>query len=251
MGMGTDTDTRVSLIITTRNRPKYLAEAIDSVLAQTHQNWELIVWDDDSTDRVHVPNDRRIKLVCAPHSGRQMALKSAIEMTSADYLGWVDDDDMLHPDALAKTLSILIDNPQVGMVYTDHLTIDGMGNIGGLGFRCKIPYSPDRLLIDFMTHHFRLFRREIYDRVGGIDRRFIRVEDYDFCLRVSEITQIYHLADPLYYYRCHREMRSRHRREEQRMYSKLAINNALSRREMADKYRLVVVNDRYRLEAIV
>jgi GT2 family glycosyltransferase len=147
-------------------------------------------------------------------------------------------------------MSVLDNNPQVGMVYTDHWTIDDVGNVGGLGFRCKIPYSPMRLLTNFMTHHFRLFRRQVYDSVGGIDPSFIRVEDYDFCLRVSEITQIYHLTDPLYYYRHHSEMRSSHRREEQRMYSKRAINAALSRRGMADKYRLVVVDGRYRLEAI-
>jgi glycosyltransferase involved in cell wall biosynthesis len=250
MGMGMGMGTRVSLVITTRNRPKYLAEAIDSVLAQTHPNWELIVWDDGSTDPIYVPNDRRIKLVCAPHSGRQIALKSAIDLTSADYLGWVDDDDILDPEALAQTLSVLIDNPQVGMVYTNHSLINQHGENLGLGARCRIPYSPGRLLVDFMTHHFRVIRRDVYNLIGGVDVEFARVEDYDFSLKVSEVTQIYHLKQDLYRYRVHPQMRSSQRREQQREYAYLAINNALKRRGMAETHRLVRTNRRFRIEEV-
>lgn len=246
MGMGR----KIALVITTRSRPKYLAEAIDSVLAQTYQNWELVVWDDGSSSRVSVPKDARIRLI-SKACGRQRSLKAAIWQTDGEYLGWLDDDDRLHPEALMKTAAILNLNPQIGMVYTDHLVMDEAGVVGQLGARCKIPYSPNRMLTDFCTHHFRLVRRGVYDAVGGIDLQFNRVEDYDFCLKISEVTEVYHLKQPLYYYRSHRQMRSNQNRAEQKYFCKLAINNALRRRGMADTHRLSVTEDRYRIEAVL
>lgn len=112
--------------------------------------------------------------------------------------------------------------------------------VKGLGHRSQIPYSPDRLLVDFMTFHFRLFRHELYNQIGGINSEFNRAEDYDFCLlRLSEITQFYHLNKPLYYYRQH----SQHTVQQQLAQiqeSQSAIAQAIERRSLSDKFELEV-----------
>ena len=164
------------------------------------------------------------------------------------YLAWIDSDDLLAPDALAATVAILDTNPQFGMVYTDHSLIDERGHTLGLGARCQIPYSKERLLIDFMTFHFRLIRREIYDLVGGIDLDFPQAQDYDICLKISEVTEIYHLQQPFYYYRIHPDTISQSQNARQTERAATAVRNALVRRGLSDRYRLnVTEGDRFRI----
>lgn len=228
--------TTCSLILTVFNRDRYLAQAIDSVLAQTYQNWELIIWDDGSTDSSveialnYAENDRRISVYPSNHQGRVRSLVKAIDQSKGKYLATIDSDDRLTSTALEETVNFLEKNPNTGMVYTKYLRINEQGSILGEGHRCRIPYSPHRLLIDFMTFHFRLIRREIYDRVGGFDPFFESVEDYDLCLKISEITEVCHLNLPLYYYREHGNQISRTENIKQIYFSQIAINNALKRR---------------------
>jgi glycosyltransferase involved in cell wall biosynthesis len=235
----------ISIITTTYNREQYLSAAIESALAQTYPNFELIIWDDGSTDssvtiaRKYAQQDTRIQVIAAPHKGRGIALKNAHAACKGTYIGWLDSDDSIAPTALEETAAVLEVKPEIGAVYTDYLIINEKSQIKGQGHRSQIPYSPDRLLVDFMTFHFRLFRRELYDKIGGINSEFNRAEDYDFCLRLSEITQFYHLNKPLYYYRQH----SPHTVEQQLdqiVESQSAISQALHRRGLSERFELEV-----------
>jgi len=136
----------------------------------------------------------------------------------------------------------------VGLVYTNYEVIDAEGNHRGKGSRCQIPYSKERLLLDFMLFHFRLIRRCVYEQVGGLDPCFERAQDYDLCLKLSEITEIYHLPQPLYFYRTHTQSVSQQNRIEQIQWAKRAIENALVRRGIANEYELdVEIFARYHL----
>jgi glycosyltransferase involved in cell wall biosynthesis len=236
----------ITLITTFHNRERYLGKAIESVLAQTYPNFELLLWDDGSTDaslaiaQNYCKKDPRIQLFPNPHQGRALSLQAAHTQAKGAYLGWVDSDDLLAPNALAETVQILEQHPEIGLVYTNHLDIDATGDIKGLGQRCQIPYSPQRILIDFMTFHFRLFRREVFERAGGIDTSFPAAIDYDLCLRMCEITQVFHLAQPLYFYRVHRNSISGHQRLMQVYYASVAIQRAIERRGLAEEYELEV-----------
>jgi glycosyltransferase involved in cell wall biosynthesis len=237
--------TSISLVMTVYNRQRYLSQAIDSILAQTHPHWHLVIWDDGSTDkspdlaRQYADRDPRIQFISAPHQGRSPALVDAIAATPHHpYLAFVDSDDLLDKDALGVTTDLLDRHADVGVVYSDYLLIDEQNQVRGVGSRCQIPYSKDRLLVDFMTFHFRLLRREVYDLVGGIDIDFESAEDYDLCLKLSEVTEFYHLQKPLYYYRKHSDTISAASKQEQIEYSEKAVNNALHRRGLSDRYRL-------------
>ncbi|MGI0488943.1 CHAT domain-containing protein [Pantanalinema rosaneae CENA516] len=232
----------ISLIITNYNDDRnYLEAAIASVLQQTYPNFELLIWDDGSTmgtsvtiARDYARRDRRVRVIAAEHRGRVAALTEAIAQTTGKYLGWVDHDDLLHPLALAQTVQMLETHPTTGMVYTDYLNIDEQGQVLGYGEACQIPYSPDRLLVDFMTFHFRLIRRSVFEQAGGLDARTEFAEDYDLCLRLSEITEIRQLKQPLYYYRLHGSNTSVRYRIEQVLRSRLAVRRALERRGLSE-----------------
>lgn len=254
----------VSLAMTVYNRAVSLGSALDSILTQTYPHWQLTIWDDGSTDssasiaRAYAGLDPRIRFIPAPHTGRQYALRAAIKAsdpllrtpasTEKHYLAWIDSDDLLAPDALAATVQILDTHADVGMVYTDHWIIDRTGSTLGLGARCQIPYSPERLLIDFMTFHFRLIRRDVYELVGGIDLEFPQAQDYDLCLKISEVTKIEHLPQPLYYYRVHPQTISQGQKTQQVERSATAVRNALVRRGLSNRYRLdITEGERFKL----
>jgi glycosyltransferase involved in cell wall biosynthesis len=247
---------KVFLVMTVYNRQAYLSQALDSILGQTYPHWLLTVWDDGSTDeslniaRKYAELDNRIQSVAAPHAGRQYALRDAVagNIQKYDYLAFVDSDDFLAPETLMATVTVLDHNSSIGMVYTNHWIIDEEGKTLGLGARCQIPYSKDRLLIDFMTFHFRLLRREIYDLVGGIDLEFPQAQDYDLCLKISEVTKIHHLQKPLYYYRTHPNTISSAQRSKQVERAGAAIKNALIRRGLSNHYALkILAGDRFKI----
>lgn len=236
----------ISLVVPVYNRAVFLTHTLDSIIAQTHSDFELLIWDDGSTDTSveiathYAQQDKRIRVIAAAHQGQTLSLKGAISQTTAPYVGWVDSDDLLAPTALEDIIAILNTHPQVGLVYTDYEVIDEQGTSRGKGSRCQIPYSKERLLVDFMLFHFRLMRRSVYDQVGGIDPTFDRAQDYDLCLKFSEVTDIYHLQNPLYLYRTHAQSVSQQQRVEQILWAKQAIENALHRRGMSDDYELNV-----------
>ncbi|MBD2335443.1 CHAT domain-containing protein [Calothrix sp. FACHB-156] len=236
----------ISIVITNYNRERFLGEAIASVLQQTWQDFELLVWDDGSTDnsvaiaQKYAGQDSRVRVVAAPHQGVTAARRDAIAQTTGTYIGWVDSDDYLAPTALQKTVTILNRQPEVGFVYTDYLDIDDKSKVIRYGRRSLIPYSQERLLVDFMTFQFRLIRRSIYDLVDGFNGSPNYAEDYDLCLRLSEVTQVAHIQQPLYYYRHHAGNITKQAQLELLLCSQQVITQALQRRGLADKYQIDV-----------
>ena len=230
----------ISLVMTVYNREKYLEEAINSVLQQTRKDFELLIWDDASTDnsvaiaKSFSKQDSRVRVVVGKHSGHSKSLQSAIEATKGSFIGQVDSDDILAPNALDETAKVLEQNDQVGLVYTNHLVIDPDSNIIGEGARCKVLYSKEQILSNFMTFHFRLIRRTVFDLVGGINTDFIYAQDYDLCLRLSEVTEVCHINQPLYFYRAHAENISHQKRLDQTYFMEKAVSEAKQRRKMTN-----------------
>jgi glycosyltransferase involved in cell wall biosynthesis len=235
---------KVSLITTIYNRENYLPQSIESILTQTHENLELILWDDGSTDdsleicHHYAQQDPRIRVIPSPHQGRGPSVAQASALATGKYIGIVDSDDLLAQDALTETVRYLEDHPSIGMVYTDYIIIAEDDSIKGYGQHCQIPYDKDRLLTEFIIFHFRLMHTHIYQQIGGFDPEFMYCQDYDLCLRLSEVTNIAQLKKPLYQYRHHTQSISCEKRIDQIFYGKKAIENAIVRRGMADTHEL-------------
>ena len=236
-----------SIIMTVYNREQYVGGAIESVLAQTRPDFELIVWDDGSHDqsvevvRRYAQQDERIHVFAADHRGRAAAINAATAQASGKYVGWVDSDDLLAPTALEKTTPLLAAHAKMGLVYTDYIVIDAEGQPRQYGSKCKTPYSPERLLVDFMTFHFRLFARSLFDQVGGVEEALQCGIDYDLCLKLSEVTEFLHLPEPLYQYRIHPQSMSKQQRLAQINDSYQAITQALERRGLSTVFELDVL----------
>jgi glycosyltransferase involved in cell wall biosynthesis len=227
----------ISLHIAVYNRSSYLAKAVESVLAQSYTDWELLIADDGSTDNSrkialsYEARSSRIKTVAFPHRGVSPTMRDAVALTNGELIGWVDSDDWLHPDALRETITALQNNPQCGAAYTDFQAVDESGD-SNLYLSCsaRIPYSKDMMLQHFMTHHFRLIRRSCYSKAGGIDTEFKFNYDWDLCLRLSGVTDFIHLPKILYYRRIHDDSISKKHRQEQMQYAYKVVSQATKRR---------------------
>jgi glycosyltransferase involved in cell wall biosynthesis len=245
----------VTIIITVYNRELFIKDAIASVINQRYTNWNLLIWDDGSTDNSILISksfckiDTRIKLIRAEHQGQTKSLLHAMELAqnlfNNPYFGWLDSDDILHPEALSLTTEILNKNTLTGMVYTNYININQYNKILRLGSRCQIPYCKDKLLINFMTFHFRLIRFDLYNLVGGVDPNILYVQDYDLCLKLSEVTHIYHLPLILYFYRNHSANISTTQNQSILDYSCKAINNALIRRNLHHSIKLTITSNQH------
>ena len=248
---------RVSIVIPVYNREKYLGIAVDSVLRQTYQDWELIISDDGSIDgtldiaRQFALEDDRIRVLTAEHKGEAYTLIAGFEAAQGEFVCQLDSDDLLEPPALELTVKALDEHPDWGMVYTDYRDIDEQGQLGRVGWRCSIPYSSQAILTAFMTFHFRLIRKSIYQQVGGHDPSFDMIEDYELCLRLSEVTEIGKVHEFLYQYRQHPESVTSANRLEMILLMEKASNLALKRRRLDSIYRLkILYNPTMSLELI-
>jgi glycosyltransferase involved in cell wall biosynthesis len=245
----------ITVIVCAFNRERMLDACLRSIRAQDHRSFEVIVVDDASTDgtlavaRRHEAEDPRVRVIARDrNAGSIPNLNLAHRHARGAFIGWVDSDDLILPDCLSACAAELRANPEVGCVYTDQMVIDEHNRPLAYGHRADIPYSSRRLLVDFMTFHFRLYRRELYDRVGGLDESMRYAGDYDFCLRLSEITEFRRLPRPLYLYRQHADTISSGKRLEQIEASAGAVRRALERRGMASTHRLEVeLASRFRL----
>ena len=237
----------VSLVMTVYNMERYIERALKSVLAQTFESWELIIWDDGSTDgsaviaQCYAAKDKRIRFYLGEENvGQGQSLQQAHALTQGEFVGWLDADDWLAPTALEESAQCLRQHSTYGMVYTDHIDVDEKGVQRGLGYRCQIPFSPQRMLVDLLIFHFRLVRQSVFAAVGGFNLEIECAEDYDLFLRISEITPVYHLRRPLYFYLRNSQGLSAQRMRQQRQGSAMAVSLALKRRGLADAMYLKV-----------
>ena len=201
--------TTFSILVPVYNPPvEFLAAAIESVLAQSFANWELILVDDASTDpRVrshldnHLPRDPRVHLIRRATNGNiSAATNTAADKARGEFLVFLDHDDVLHPDALAHLAIHVDENPEVDLIYSDD------DKLGADGVRAAPQFKPDwspELLLSFCyTAHLSAARASLYRRVGGLRVGFEGSQDHDFWLRASELARgVGHVPQVLYHWR--------------------------------------------------
>ncbi|GAB4209820.1 MAG: hypothetical protein OHK0022_41600 [Roseiflexaceae bacterium] len=197
----------VSVIIPCYNYARYLPEAVASVVAQTCDAWELVIVDDGSQDEsLAVAQQlraqyagRRIRLLTQPNSGLSAARNSGAVVARGSYLLFLDADDMLAPELLARALPLLRDQPQVGFVYTGFQLFGDDSTVWP-----SVPFDLRLLRLDNYIHPPALTRRCAWQQAGGFDLRMPFYEDWDFWLRLAAAGwRGQHIDAPLVYYRRH------------------------------------------------
>ncbi|MBI4644114.1 MAG: glycosyltransferase, partial [Deltaproteobacteria bacterium] len=178
----------ISIVLPVYNGSRYLAESIDSCLAQTYENWELIIVDDCSTDSTpdiiahYVGLDRRIRSV-RHEVNRKLpgALNTGFAQARGEYLTWTSDDNRFRPETLAELLAFLEAHPEVDFVYADFSLIDSQGQ-----WLLRVTVKdPEALAYTNCVGPCFLYRRRVREQVGDFSAAYTGVEDYEYWLRTA------------------------------------------------------------------
>ncbi|MEG5057428.1 glycosyltransferase [Microcoleus sp. A2-C5] len=186
----------------------FLESAIDSVINQVYQNWELCIADDCSTDATvaetlkdWVQKDDRICIKFRTENGNiSAATNSAAALATGDIILFLDNDDELTPDALGEVALYFATHPTTDFLYSDDDKIDTKGHRFAPQF--KPEWSPELLLSYMYLGHLCAVKKEIFEQIGGLRLGFEGSQDYDFALRATEISRhVAHLPLVLYHWR--------------------------------------------------
>jgi len=179
------------VILTTYNRPEMTCEAIDSVLAQTFADYELIVVDDGSTHDTRAVLARygdRIRYLHKENGGVASARNAGLRAARGALIAFLDDDDIWLPEKLSVQEAFQRRHPELGLIYADCERFDERGRVRDPSGR--LPRS-GFVFREFVEEYFIIFStlmvpRAVIERVGGFDEEYLRGDDVDFMGRALE-----------------------------------------------------------------
>ena len=234
----------VSVIIPAYNAADFLGETLDSVLAQTYKNLEIIVVDDGSTDTT--PNlldsyGDRIKVLRQTNAGQAAARNNGARSAKGELLAFLDSDDLWDPDKITRQVELLNRFPTALAVYCDHRTIDAQGKPTSASAAMAYPRPSGDILRALLlgpciiTPGLVLLRRHAFDMTSGFDETSLMRghEDYAFWLRLATQGAFIYSSDTLVSYRRHDQQVTKHKHYEMRM-SRAKLNAVIAVREQIE-----------------
>jgi len=238
------TTPKISIILPVYNvKEKWLTKAIESVLGQIYQNWELCIVDDFSSN-TKIPEvldqftiqDSRIKIKYNKrNSGISQTSNNAFAMTTGDYVTFLDHDDYLSPNALFDVYSA-IKETQADFIYSDEALVNPLNKIVNVLF--KPDFSPDFLLSLNYINHLMVIDKALIEKSGGFREGIEGAQDYDIALKTSEIAKkIHHIHKVLYFWRLSAGTFSATTTNKRKIHNagQRAIEEALNRRSIEAK----------------
>lgn len=201
----------VSIIIAAYNVADYVAEAVDSALAQTWPNTEVVVVDDASTDgtfQVLTRYESKIKLIHLDvNAGSARARNVGIESAAGEFIAILDADDVFMPERVERMVGYLIDHPDMGIVSTEALHILGTD-------RTRRPFHtlPEfvfheadqdvHIMESMFTGHKIMLKKELFKNFGGYDEQFRNCQDWELLIRIiTSGVKAGFIPEPLAYHR--------------------------------------------------
>lgn len=224
----------VSLYVPLHNRERYIVECIQSALAQTVEDLEVVICDDGSTDRSveqvqrHFGHDPRVRLIRRTNGGIGAASNTAVRAARGCYIGQLDADDVLKRDAVEQAMKVLDANPRLSLVYATTEYIDNDSRAFAEGWNWPV-FSREYLLTRMICHHFRLFRKRDWARTSGFNETIRNAVDYDMMLKLAEVGEVAHLNRVLYQYRKHDATTTVQHNDEQSLNNFSVIGDSLRR----------------------
>ncbi len=219
---------KVSVIIPCHNQGRYIDETVNSVLAQTYDDFEIVIVNDGSTD--DFTNDLlqdyrqpKTRVIHTDNQGVSAARNTAIRAATGTYILPLDGDDLIGKEYLQKGVEILDGNGNIGIVTCL------IKFFGAMNYRPELqPFSVEAMLVKNDLPCSSLFRRDDWERVGGFNNNMtVGWEDWDFWLSLLELeVGVHRIPEVLFYYRIRPGSRERTMTREQRvqMY-RLLFNN--------------------------
>lgn len=202
---------KISVVVPVYNTPeRWLRRCIESVLQQAYGEWQLCLADDASRQphvrpilEEYAARDARIRVVLRETNGHiSAASNSALGIADGEYLALLDHDDELRPHALYLVAQRFVDNPDLGLVYSDEDKLDEQGRRYDPYF--KPDWNPELFHSQNYLSHLSVYRTSLVREAGGFRLGFEGSQDYDLALRVSERLrpeQIGHIPHVLYHWR--------------------------------------------------
>jgi glycosyltransferase involved in cell wall biosynthesis len=247
---------KVSVYMPVYNCIEFVQDAINSALNQTYTDLEVIVCNDGSTDGTGTlleelyGDDPRVVIIHQENGGISSASNRAIKASKGEYILQLDSDDMILPETVESLVKVLDENP-VGFAYGDSFLIDSEGKDLGRAYSWSL-FDRLKLLDGMIIHHPRMFRRRDYNRTAGFDESISNAVDYDFFLKLAEITDGYHLQTPLYLYRQHTSNTSKVDKSQQDSNNNYCIERAFERMGLLGRISLEEVKgEKRKLEKIL
>jgi glycosyltransferase involved in cell wall biosynthesis len=202
----------ITVLMSCYNAEEWLDEAIDSVLSQTYKNFEFILVDDGSTDNtLHLIQkyekiDSRIKVITKVNTGLSDSLNVGIAQAQGTWTARIDADDICEPTRLEKQVNFVKNRPQTVLLGTDFLEIDAKGAIiksHRYPSENKALKSNLEKCLRFFPHSSAFYRTANVQAIGGYNKKYASVQDWDLWLRLSESGEIACLSEPLVRIRQH------------------------------------------------
>lgn len=219
-----DKTPKVSVILPVYNQADLIEESIESVLAQSYKNFELIIVNDGSKDGIETIFDKylddpRIILLNQQNLKLPAALNNAFDYATGTFFTWTSADNVMLPDQLTVLVKELRNDPRAGLVFSDYIAIDDTGNpLKDPNFRPQNQDPSDMSIMrlphevteanfhdsgdNFLGASF-MYRKEVADIVGKYFTHTFGGEDYDYWLRIHNLFKLRHVPNILYKYRVH------------------------------------------------
>lgn len=204
-----ETNPVVSIILPTYNHAEYLSGAVESVLNQTYQSWELIIWDDGSTDNtrqlIELFHDKRIRYFYEDNSGKSHALNQGIEKAQGEFIAFLDDDDRWLENKLSLQMTIFQKYPQVDLVFGNFVNREMVSlkeknafeeNSSALNLLITQEIENGNLLIldgflrsisksNFIAFDSVVMKKEIIHCIGWFNENLRNAEDFEYWWRLG------------------------------------------------------------------
>ena len=206
---------KVSVVIPTYNREKYLPDAINSVLNQTYKDFEIIIVDDGSRDNTkevvesfmkkypHIP----IRYFYQENKGPAAARNRGIKEAKGEYIAFLDSDDVWLPAKLEKEVQVLDKDKHCGLVYTDAYEFDRRGIIKNSKLATNDRSKMSGMIFEnlilgcFIFTSTVMVRKWILEEVKGFNTEFVPAEDWELWLRIARVYKIVFVDEVLVGYR--------------------------------------------------
>lgn len=201
---------KVSIYIPAYKAARYIADAVNSVLDQDFEDLEVCIANDGSPDNTmevletHYADNPRVRWVSNRNGGIGCGSNAAIRLARGMYIGQLDSDDRLKPGAVRRLAGYLDENPAIGCVYSSCERINADGSYAHDEYSFPV-FSREKMALVSIAHHFRMFRRQAWDRTETFREDIVNAVDYDMFLKLSEVTEFHHIEEMFYQRRWHGE----------------------------------------------
>jgi glycosyltransferase involved in cell wall biosynthesis len=199
----------VTFLVTTYNSERWISESINSVLAQTHSNLQILIIDDGSEDgtvnKIKEFSDSRIELYCKEHSGISKSLNFALDKIKSHFVARLDSDDFSESHRLTEQFNFMKKNPSIGIIGSNFILVDETGKQID---KIQNPERHDAIVEQLprrccIWNGSVLMRKDVIKQLNGYDEKRVTGEDWDFFLRAIGVTKFHNIQAYLTLKRMH------------------------------------------------